>query len=76
MTPGFDVQRALERMEERILKDNQDLRDDVRSALISQAQLTGRIDNLEEKAGWLVRGFGTLFAGAILFIWHMVTGKP
>lgn len=46
------------------------------AATITNTELKGRVNSLEEKASWLGIGVGTLFLTALGFIWRVVTGKP
>jgi len=81
----FDIQRALTDMESRLRADIQRVGEQARvdvlaaqtsaqAALMANALLSGRVVNLEEKAGWIKAGIGTSLVGVVAFIWHIFVG--
>ena len=86
MPADFDIQRALNDMEIRIRQDIQRVADismegsakaqlTADTAMLKLAENEGRIKSLEEKAGWIGAGFGSLFAAMFGFLWHVFAGR-
>lgn len=74
MAPQWNIQQAFADLEERLNERFDKLEERQLGHAIARAELEGRVENLEEKAGWIGAGIGASLMGvcglAVIAIRH------